>query len=207
MGQIKDSIYLSEKIAQEERKLKALVARRADPNKQTTYTPQGETIDVLVPSFKDPTELYYIVRDTVASIEKVCKTIDAAGLAKIGCLPYNADIKNAAKVSNKYATTKYARVLIVHGVGTPTRQKTEWGTSWIRDYSEESDGQSHRLIPFGFNPSLTGTPSFDDVYDWFIAQFSQTAPIGPLASVMGTNGTASLILGKNSVMASIKRSQ
>ena len=205
MAQIKDSIYLSEKIEQEEARLRALAARRADPNRQISYRSQGETIDVLVPSFQKPAEQYYIVRDTVASIKKVCGTTDAAGLAKIGCLPYTADIGAAAKVSNKYATTKYPRVLIVHGIGTPTRQTTEWGTSWIKKYSEESDGQSHRLIPFGFNPSLTGTPSFDDVYDWFLEQFKQTSPEGPLAAVMGTNGTATLILGKNSVIASITR--
>ncbi|NEO55905.1 MAG: hypothetical protein F6K54_24265 [Okeania sp. SIO3B5] len=205
MAQTKDSVYLKEKIAQEEARLAALAAKKTDPNSQTPYIPQGETIDVLVPSFQKPGELYYIVRDTKESIKKVCGNVDAAGLAKIGCLPLDADIGAATKIKNKYATDKYPRVQIVHGIGTPTRQTTAWGTSWIKDYSEESDGQSHRLIPFGFNPALTGTPSFDDVYDWFLAQFKQTTPEGPLASVLGTNGRASLILGKNDVIASIKR--
>ncbi len=206
MAQTKDSVYLAEKIAQEERRLAALAARRTDPNLQTPYTPEGDTVDVLVPSFKDPENLFYIVRDTKASIELVCGTSDAAGLAKIGCRPLSEDISPAAKVSNKYNTTKYARILIIHGIATPTRQTTEWGTNWLKNYSEASDGQSHRLIPFGFNPALAGTPSFDDVYDWFVAQFAQGDTPGPLATVMGNNGSANLILGKNSIVASIKRS-
>lgn len=206
MAQTKDSVYLSEKIDREEARLAALAARRADTLLQTPYTPQGETIDVLVPSFNNPENLYYIVRDTKASIEIICGTSDAAGLAKIGCKPLDADISPAAKVKNKYSTTKYPRILIIHGVATPTRQTTAWNTNWIKDYSKASDGQSHRLIPFGFNPALTGVPSFDDVYDWFVAQFKQSAPAGPLATTIGNNGSASLILGKNSVIASITRS-
>lgn len=205
MAQRKDTVYLQEKIDQEERRLQVLKDRRTDPNLQTSYKARGTTLDILVPSFEKPNTKYYIVKVVEKSLKQVTETSDAAGIAKIGCLPLETDMTSKAIIRNKNATTKYPRIRIIHGIGTPTRETTGWGTTWLKNYGDAGDGQSHRILPFGFDTTNTGTVSIDDVIDFFRAQFKQDATAGSLAEVMGTNGVAQLIVGKNTVIESIKR--
>ncbi|MGD1712307.1 hypothetical protein [Dapis sp. BLCC M172] len=193
----KDSTWYEQKIAQEERKIQALEARRTSPD-ATPYKSQGTMIDFLVPAFFDPGDTYYMVSDRQETLQLICGGTNAAALGKIGCKELGADIGTAAKVPSKYNTGKYPKVLIVTG-GTPDRKTTEWGSTWLKKWAKDTDGQSHRLMPFGFNPTAT-SPSFEDVYEYFLLQFGMG---GELRSKIANGGSASLIVGKNEVIESI----
>ncbi|NES06914.1 MAG: hypothetical protein F6K22_31340 [Okeania sp. SIO2F4] len=194
---IKDSKWLEEKIAQEERKIAALEAGRNDPN-AVSYNPQGTLVKVLVPAFMNPDETFYIVSDREDTINFVCSGTGASALAKIGCLPYGTNVSPAGKIPQKYNTRRYPRVLIITG-GSPEYKITKWGTRYLKKYAKGADKQSHRLIPFGHNPTVAA-PQPEDVYDYFVAQFEEE---GDLNFLISGGGSASLILGKNEVIASI----
>lgn len=201
MATIKDSVYLEERIAREERKLAVLEARRTNPDTAKPYEPRSTT-KILVPSFAMSSTVVYIVPVSTESLTQILGTTEATDLAKIGCYPSDAPPAGVSRLRNTYETEQYPKILIVHGDPSPTSQVTEWGTRWIKKYAK-SGKQSHRLLPFG-PPVTATTPSFDDVVDFFYTQFNQDG--GDLAAVMGTGGSVSLLIGRNSTIATIKRS-
>jgi hypothetical protein len=190
-----DSVAIQERIDQEKKKQQVLEQRRTSGGTKP-YEPLGPTVDVLVPSFFRPTDLFYIVPVTQETLQKVCGGTNGAALAKIGCRAITDLPANSAKVPNKYNTGRYVKVQIIHGLATPTREGTDWGTTWTKTYKKNGD-QSHRLIPFGYPPTET-TPTMEDVVTLFDNQFG---PGGGLHNVLGLNGSASLIFGKSGVVA------
>ena len=196
MGTVKDSVYLQERIEAEEKRLAVLEDRRTNPDTAATYEPRGAAVDVLVPSFLRPDDLFYIVSLTQETLTKVCGGFTAADIKKIGCLAVADLPAGAAKVTNKYNTGKYPKVQIIHGLPTPTAQITEWGTRWIKSYAKNGN-QSHRLIPFGYDTTST-TKTVEEIVEFFDDQFGVG---GPLHNVLGVNGSASLIFGKSGIVA------
>lgn len=205
MGVKKDSVYLERQVQIEEDKIRILDQRRTDPNRQTPYQ-QRETTMVAVRSTSKPAQLWYRVPVTTESLTKLVGGVTSQQLAGLGLVLPEAVPEADALRTNKYATFDYPKILVIHGTGSPQRVITEWGTKWTRKYAPDGS-QSHRLIPFG--PSTTvATPTWEDVETWFATQFAlvagETPTVGPLRAGVGANGSVSLILGKNSVVSTIK---
>ncbi len=196
MGEAKDSVYLQARIDEEEKRLKVLEERRTNPDTAKAYESRGTTIDVIVPSFFRPADIFYIVSLTTETLSKICGGTASADVKKIGCLLSTELPDGAAKITNKYNTARYPKVQIIHGQPTSEAKITEWGTRWIKSYAKNGK-QSHRLIPFGYDTTST-TKTIEEVVTHFDNQFG----VGkPLHSILGANGSASLIFGKNGIVA------
>lgn len=177
MGRIRPAWYYQRQATEAQARATFLQNRTAPPA-GTTIEQRGASTDLFYRSLLQRA-------GTDALIYKVSvlnSTLALVSAAQAGLMTTLASGEIALRVRG--SGVKPTKLHWYKGDGTPTRQRSQWGTSWTR-YYDSTAGQSHFSIPFS---KATGIFDGGDLQDAFEALFGAS---GSRRALLGaSNGRA-----------------